>query len=158
MRAAFVGGVRPAVIKTKSFYKNMHSGALVAARFGRGDFFSFLLPAASVDRAVSFFLCFRGPACRQPSSPLRLLALERFSSTFRGFLLCPCGNLRALFCRGCSQRPLPSASTNGANARLWPPAVRRRRPAAVLQKEKFASSHGSSKSRDPLLLSFFFIL
>ena len=57
MRAAFVGGVRPAVIKTKSFYKNMHSGALVAARFGRGDFFPFFsLPPLSIGRLV--FLMF----------------------------------------------------------------------------------------------------
>ena len=54
MRAAFGGGVRPAVIKTKDFYKNMHSGALVAARFGRGDFFPFLsLPPLSTGRLVS---------------------------------------------------------------------------------------------------------
>ena len=54
MRAAFVGGVRPAVIKTKSFYKNIHSEALFAARFGRGDSFPFLsLPPLSTGRLVS---------------------------------------------------------------------------------------------------------
>ena len=52
MRAAFEGDVRPAVIKRRSFYKNIHREALIAVRFGRGDFLFFSLPPLLTGRLV----------------------------------------------------------------------------------------------------------